>query len=103
MNSFPVGSHKWNQALSACQKAARGTLSEMASPKEQTRQFEALRAFLCRSGVCVPGLSYAGIPVKESAADRLILIRFQDEPNSGRVSAWQDHAGLIHSLFSGRN
>ena len=33
----------------------------------------------------------------------LILIRFQDEPNSGRVSAWQDHAGLIHSLFSGRN
>ena len=35
--------------------------------------------------------------------DELILIRFQDEPNSGRVSAWQDHAGLIHSLFSGRN
>jgi hypothetical protein len=33
----------------------------------------------------------------------LILIRFQDEPNSGRVSAWQDHAGLIHSLLSGRN
>ena len=35
--------------------------------------------------------------------DLLILIRFQDEPNSGRVSAWQDHAGLIHSLLSGRN
>jgi hypothetical protein len=34
---------------------------------------------------------------------QLILIRFQDEPNSGRVSAWQDHAGLIHSLLSGRN
>jgi arylsulfatase A len=33
----------------------------------------------------------------------LILIRFQDEPNSGSVSAWQDHAGLIHSLLSGRN
>ena len=33
----------------------------------------------------------------------LILIRFQDESNSGRVSAWQDHAGLIHSLLSGRN
>ena len=33
----------------------------------------------------------------------LILIRFQDEPNSGRVLAWQDHAGLIHSLLSGRN
>jgi hypothetical protein len=33
---------------------------------------------------------------------RLILMRFQDEPNSGRVSAWQDHAGLIHSLLSGR-
>ena len=26
----------------------------------------------------------------------LILMRFQDEPNSGRVRAWQDHAGLIH-------
>ena len=26
----------------------------------------------------------------------LILIRFQDETNCGRVSAWQDHAGLIH-------
>jgi hypothetical protein len=29
-------------------------------------------------------------------AQVLILIRFQDDPNSGRVSAWQDHAGLIH-------
>ena len=37
------------------------------------------------------------------AMERLILIRFQNEPNSGRVSAWQDHAGLIHSLLSGRN
>jgi hypothetical protein len=27
-----------------------------------------------------------------------ILIRFQDETNSGRVSAWQDHVELIHSL-----
>jgi hypothetical protein len=35
--------------------------------------------------------------------DTLILIRFQDEPNSGRVLAWQDHAGLIHSLLSVRN
>ena len=33
----------------------------------------------------------------------LILMRFQDEPNSGKVSAWQDHAGLIHLLLSGRN
>jgi hypothetical protein len=33
----------------------------------------------------------------------LILMRFQDEPNSGKVTAWQDHAGLIHSLLSGRN
>ena len=33
----------------------------------------------------------------------VILIRFQDETNSGRVWAWQDHAGLIHSLLSGRN
>jgi hypothetical protein len=33
----------------------------------------------------------------------VILIRFQDEPNGGRVSAWQDHAGLIRSLLSGRN
>jgi hypothetical protein len=32
----------------------------------------------------------------------LILIRFQDETNSGRVAAWQDHAGLIQSSFSGR-
>ena len=36
-------------------------------------------------------------------SDVLILIRFQDEPNSGRVPAWQDHAGSIHSLLSGRN
>ncbi len=28
---------------------------------------------------------------------QLILIRFQDEPNSGRVVAWQDHVGLIQS------
>ena len=35
--------------------------------------------------------------------EELILMRFQDEPNSGRVSAWQDHAELIHSLLSGRN
>jgi hypothetical protein len=27
----------------------------------------------------------------------LILIRFQDETNSGRVPAWQDHVGSIHS------
>jgi len=33
----------------------------------------------------------------------LILMRFQDEPNSGRFPAWQEHAGLIHSLLSGRN
>jgi len=39
----------------------------------------------------------------QSGAFRLILIRFQDEPNGGRFSAWQDHAGLIHSLLSGRN
>jgi hypothetical protein len=26
-----------------------------------------------------------------------ILLRFQDEPNSDRVGAWQDHAGLIRS------
>src|ERR1019366_3075510 len=35
-------------------------------------------------------------------SSRLILMRFQDEPNSGRVGAWQDHAGLIHSSLSGR-
>ena len=35
-------------------------------------------------------------------AQALILIRFQDEANSGRVGAWQDHAGLIHSSLSGR-
>ena len=27
----------------------------------------------------------------------LILIRCQNETNSGRVAAWRDHAGLIHS------
>ena len=27
----------------------------------------------------------------------LILVRFQDETNCGRVLAWDDHAGLIHS------
>jgi len=27
----------------------------------------------------------------------LILSRFQDETKRGRVSAWHDHAGLIHS------
>ena len=27
----------------------------------------------------------------------LILVRFQDETNCGRVLAWHDHAGLIHS------
>ena len=44
-------------------------------------------------------------PMDGAKGDRpnlLILIRFQDEPNSGRVSAWQDHAGLIHSSLSGR-
>jgi prepilin-type N-terminal cleavage/methylation domain-containing protein len=29
--------------------------------------------------------------------ERIILIRFQDETNSGRVLAWQDHVRLIHS------
>ena len=24
---------------------------------------------------------------------RLIIIRFQDEPNYGRVEAWEDHGG----------
>jgi hypothetical protein len=32
----------------------------------------------------------------ETRRSLLILTRFQDEPNSGRVGAWQDHAGLIH-------
>ena len=27
----------------------------------------------------------------------LILVRFQDETNCGRVLAWHDHAGLIRS------
>ena len=35
--------------------------------------------------------------VRDCAAG-LILIRFQDETNFGRVSAWQDHAGLIQTL-----
>ena len=31
------------------------------------------------------------------AKSLLILIRFQDETNSGSVLAWQDHVRLIHS------
>ena len=37
------------------------------------------------------------IPGTRYARDPLILIRFQDETNSGRVPAWQDHVGSIHS------
>ncbi len=37
-----------------------------------------------------------------NAQVQLILIRFQDEPNSGRVAAWLDHAGSIYSSLSGR-
>jgi hypothetical protein len=44
-----------------------------------------------------------GAPGQDRTVAQLILIRFQDEPNSGRVGAWQDHAGLIHSSLSGRN
>ena len=32
-----------------------------------------------------------------NVASIFIIIRFQDEPNSGRIAGWQDHAGLIHS------
>jgi hypothetical protein len=40
-----------------------------------------------------------GVPAKDAAAKvRVMLIRFQDETNGGRASAWPDHAGLIHSL-----
>jgi len=35
-------------------------------------------------------------PVFSTAWFRLILMRFQDETNCGKVWAWQDHAGLIH-------
>lgn len=34
---------------------------------------------------------------------QLILIRYQDETNYGRVDAWQDHAGSMHKSSSGRN
>ncbi len=33
----------------------------------------------------------------QSVFTHLILIRFQDETKHGRVSAWQDHVGWIHS------
>lgn len=41
----------------------------------------------------------------EDFVDRWLLIpmRFQDETNSGRVSAWQDPVGLIHSSSSARS
>ena len=45
---------------------------------------------------------YLGKVLPHAPPEGLILIRFQDEPNSGRVGAWQDHAGLIHSSLSGR-
>ena len=57
---------------------------------------QCFRGMCCRPGP-VRGADGAG------ASRALILIRFQDEPNSGRVLAWQDHAGLIHSLLSVRN
>jgi hypothetical protein len=49
------------------------------------------------------GMTALFLILQKKRRKALILIRFQDEPNSGRVSAWQDHAGLIHSLLSGRN
>jgi hypothetical protein len=39
---------------------------------------------------------------KPETVHLLILIRFQDEPNSGRITAWQDPVGLIHSSLNGR-
>jgi len=57
---------------------------------------------VCSDGVAsAPGVDFTLVYTTHTVP--LILIRFQDEPNSGRVSAWQDHAGLIHSLLSGRN
>ncbi len=38
-----------------------------------------------------------GAAVVADASGLLILIRFQDETKHGRVSAWQDHVGWIHS------
>jgi hypothetical protein len=38
------------------------------------------------------------IDVTNLLTNLVILIRFQDETNCGRVSAWQDHVELIHSL-----
>ena len=38
---------------------------------------------------------YGGL--EASDIKRLILSRFEDETKRGRVSAWHDHAGLIHS------
>jgi hypothetical protein len=48
------------------------------------------------------GYEYNWALAGATTASLLILIRFQDEPNGGRVGAWQDHAGLIHSSLSGR-
>jgi hypothetical protein len=47
-------------------------------------------------------LKFTALALLPVAMLALILIRFQDETNSGRVAAWQDHAGLIQSSFSGR-
>ena len=45
----------------------------------------------------------AQVDLNISTLDKLILIRFQDETNHGRVSAWQDHGGLILRLCSERS
>ena len=43
-----------------------------------------------------PALTFSGF-TNEGRVAVFILIRFQDETNSGRVPTWQDHVGLIHS------
>ena len=65
--------------------ATNGTLTFAAGETNQT-----IVVTILNDGVVEPA-------VFETFTVTLILIRFQDESNSGRVSAWRDHAGLIHS------
>src|ERR1035437_1388999 len=85
---------------------ARGSHGQEIFQDDWDRQrfLETLGEACAKTGFRGNGSRTAGRPVVwGSRLAGLILMRFQDEPNSGRVSAWQDHAGLIHSWLSGRN
>ena len=67
MNSFPPGSYEWRKLDAEMRKAERTELSAQSSPQVQQSKIEALRTFLCASGLRIPGLSFAGLKVSERA------------------------------------